>query len=193
MTAGPLVVLDACILIQAPLRDTLLRLAEEPRLYLPRWSDEIVAETVRNLEARIGLSSDKTAYLVAQLRKHFGDSWVTGYQPLVGRMANHPKDRHVLAAAVKCGASAIVTYNQRDFPASAVEPWGIEIQGPSAFLKRLYDLNPVVVAGKLHAQARNLGRTLPEQLAVLRKAVPAFVDAICRDLAAGRIAADCEL
>ena len=182
MTADFLVVLDACVLIPAPLGDTLLRLAEEPRLCVPRWSDEIVAETVRNLEGRIGLSSDKTAYLVGQLRKHFGDSWVTGYEPLIDRMTNHPKDRHVLAAAVRCGAPVIVTYNQRDFPATATEPWGIEIQGPSTFLKHQYDLNPSVVVDKLHAQARNLGRTLPEQLAVLRKAVPSFVDAICQDL-----------
>ena len=182
MTADFLVVLDACVLIQAPLRDTLLRLAEEPRLFVPRWSDDIIAETVRNLEEQIGLSSAKTAYLVGELRKHFGDAWVTGYAPLIGSMANDPKDRHVLAAAVKCGAPVIVTYNKRDFPAAATEPWGIEIQGPSTFLKHLYDLDPSVVIDKLHAQARNLGRTLPEQLAVLRSAVAPFVDAICQDL-----------
>ena len=122
MTSDFLAVLDACVLVQAPLRDTLLRLAEQPRLYVPRWSDEIITETVRNLENRIGLSREKTAYLVGQLSKHFGDSWVTGYEPLIDRMANHPKDRHVLAAAVKCGAAVIVTYNKRDFPAAAAEP-----------------------------------------------------------------------
>jgi len=74
---------------------------------------------------------------------------------------------------------------QRDFPAAATEPWGVEIQGPSTFLKYQYDLNPSVVVDKLHAQARNLGRTLPQQLAVLRNAVPSFVDAICQDLGTG--------
>lgn len=182
MTSDSLVVLDACVLVQAPLRDTLLRLAEQPRLYVPRWSDEIIAEAVRNLEARIGLSGEKTAYLVGQLRQHFGDCWVTGYEHLIDQMTNHPKDRHVLAAAARCGAGVIVTYNKRDFPSVATEPWGVEIQAPSAFLKDQYDLNPLVVVDKLRAQARNLGRTLLEQLAVLRKAVPSFVDAICRDL-----------
>lgn len=182
MTADLLAVLDACVLVPAPLRDTLLRLAEHPRLFLPRWSDEIISETVRNLEGRIGLSAEKTAYLVGQLRRHFGDSWVSGYEPLIDRMTNHPKDRHILAAAVKCGASVIVTYNKRDFPAAATDPWGIEIQGPSTFLKYQYDLNPSVVVNKLHAQARNLGRTLAEQLVVLRKAVPSFVNAISQDL-----------
>lgn len=182
MTADFLVVLDACVLVQAPLRDTLLRLAEQPRLYVPRWSDEIISETTRNLEGKIGLSSEKTAYLVGQLRQHFGDCWVTGYEPLIDCMANHPKDRHVLTAAAKCGASVIVTYNKRDFPVTATEPWGVEVQGPSTFLKHQYDLNPSVVVDKLYAQALNLGRTLPEQLTVLRKAAPSFVDAICQDL-----------
>ena len=160
MTADFLVVLDACVLVPASLRDTLLRLAEPPRLYVPRWSEEILTETVRNLESRIGLSK-AIAYLAGQLRKHFGDSWVTGYEPLIDRMGNHPKDRHVLAAAVKCGAQVIVTYNQRDFPVAATEPWGIEVQGPSTFLKYQYDLNPSVVVDKLHAPARNLGRAVP--------------------------------
>src|SRR5258708_455519 len=146
-------------------------MAEQPRLYIPRWSDEIILETVRNLEEQIGLSKEKTAYLVGQLREHFADSWVTGYEPLIDRMENHPKDRHVLAAAVKGGATVIVTYNKKDFPATATEPWGVEIQSPSTFLKYQYDLSPSVVVDKLHAQARNLGRTLPEQLTVLRKAV----------------------
>jgi predicted nucleic acid-binding protein len=182
VTADFLAVLDACVLVPAPLRDTLLRLAEPPRLYVPRWPEEIITEIVRNLEGRIGLSKARTDYLVGQLRKHFGDSWVTGYESLIERMGNHPKDRHVLAAAVKCGAQVIVTYNKRDFPVAATEPWGIEIQGPSMFLKCQYDLNPSVVVDKLHAQARNLGRKLPEQLAVLRHAASAFVDVICQDL-----------
>jgi predicted nucleic acid-binding protein len=182
VTADSLVVLDACVLIPAPLRDTLLRLAEHPHLYLPRWSDEIMDETVRNLQSRIGLSLERTGYLVSQLRAHFGDAWVYGHERLVPSMENHPKDRHVLAAAVKCGAQTIVTYNKRDFPAAAVEPWGVEIQGPSAFLKDLYETEPSIVLEKLREQARNLGRTLPEQLAVLRKAVPAFVDSVYRDV-----------
>jgi hypothetical protein len=41
MRADYRVVLDACVLIPMPLADTLLRMAEEPRLYLPRWSQMI--------------------------------------------------------------------------------------------------------------------------------------------------------
>ena len=38
----PLVVLDACVLANFSLCDTLLRLAEPPRLFEPKWSDEII-------------------------------------------------------------------------------------------------------------------------------------------------------
>ena len=110
------VILDACVLVQAPLRDTLLRLAEHPGLYHPRWSEEIIAEMQRALENKIGLAPSKTAYLVRELRRHFPDSWVTGLEPLVRTMTNHAKDRHVLAAAVRAGVQTIVTFNKSPGP-----------------------------------------------------------------------------
>jgi hypothetical protein len=54
MTGAPLVVLDACVLANFSLCDTLLRLADPPRLYEPKWSDEIVDETTRTLESKLG-------------------------------------------------------------------------------------------------------------------------------------------
>ena len=55
MSSGYQAVLDACVLVNAALRDTLLRLAEPPHLYLPRWSAEILLETTRTLEGKLGL------------------------------------------------------------------------------------------------------------------------------------------
>ena len=54
MSAGPVVVLDACVLANFSLCDTLLRLAETPSLYEPRWPAEFMAETVRTLESKLG-------------------------------------------------------------------------------------------------------------------------------------------
>jgi predicted nucleic acid-binding protein len=175
-------VLDACVVVPAALRDTLLRLAEEPRLYLPRWSDEIISEMARTLEREIGLTPLKTAHLVSELETHFGEAWVTGYETMLGQVTNDPDDRHVLAAAIKCGAPVIVTYNKRHFPQAALEPWGIEVQGPGAFLKDQYNLDPDLVIDKLHAQAENIGRSLPELLRVLKRVVPSFVTIIAADL-----------
>jgi hypothetical protein len=85
-----------------PVADTLLRLAEPPALYAPRWTDEILAEVTRTLVIRFGKAPEDALYREAAMRDFFRDSSVKDYQPLVERMTNHPKDRHVLAAAVAC-------------------------------------------------------------------------------------------
>ena len=43
----PIVVLDACVLANQTVADILLRLAEDPPLILPRWSEEILSEVRR--------------------------------------------------------------------------------------------------------------------------------------------------
>lgn len=178
-------VFDACVLVQAPLRDTLLRLAEAPDLYQPRWSDEIIAEMKRALQNQIRLAPAKIAYLERELRRHFGESWVMDFEPLVRKMTNDPKDRHVLAAAVRANAQSVVTFNRRHFPASATSPWGVEAVGPSTFLKVLYTRAPDVVIERLRQQAADLDRGMSEQLTVLAKAVPSFAELIRCDLGLG--------
>src|ERR1022692_4290909 len=64
----------------------------------------------------------------------FPDALVTGYEPLIGEMANDPKDRHVLAAAVRGGAEVLVTENLRDFPPAAVRSYGIQVVSQDAYL-----------------------------------------------------------
>jgi predicted nucleic acid-binding protein len=65
---------------------------------------------------------------------------VEGLEPLAQAMTSDPGDRHVLAAAVRANADLIATYNRRHFPIDSVRPWNIEAQGPSTFLRGLYDL-----------------------------------------------------
>lgn len=62
-----------------------------------------------------------------------------GYSP------DHPKDRHVLAAAVVCGAQTIVTFNLKDFPEDALVHWNVEAQSPDEFLIHQYHLAPEAV------------------------------------------------
>ena len=76
------------------------------------------------------------------------------YADLIPAMQNNPKDRHVLAAAVKSGSKLIVTYNGKHFPKEAMKPYEIEQQGPSTFLIGLYDLEPGIVSRKLTEQAQ---------------------------------------
>jgi predicted nucleic acid-binding protein len=181
MRADYRVVLDACVLIPMPLADTLLRMAEEPRLYLPKWSQTIMDEVTRNLIAKWQLEPEKARRREMQLRRHFPEAWVEGFEALTDAMTNDPGDRHVLAAAVRVHADLIVTYNRRHFPATSLKPWEIDVQGPSAFLRGLYDLDAGLFVGKLHEQAAAIGVSLPRLLRSLSKNVPQFVDYFCEE------------
>lgn len=172
-------ILDACVLLPMPLADTLLRMAETPRLYVPKWSDEIMDEVSRNLVSKWKKTPEQAALRERALRAHFPEAWVDEYGSLVPLMTNDPKDRHVVAAAAKSDTKLIVTYNAKDFPPSSLDPWGIERQGPSTFLMNLYDLDPGIVVRKLTDQARNVGLSLEALLLKLQVNVPVFVSFFC--------------
>jgi len=169
MTSDFPALLDACVLVQAAVRDTLLRLFER-RLFLARWTDEIIDETVRNLQKNLGRTQQQTDYLVGELRTHFPDAWVEpGYRELIPVMKNHEEDRHVLAAAVKAPCEVIITYNLKDFPEEALKPHGITAKRPDEFLIDLYHVNGEIVVHELHQQGAELKkpRTINEVLAWL--------------------------
>jgi len=110
---------DACVLVQAAVRDTFLRLFER-RLFLARWTDDIIDETVRPLQHKLGRTPEQTDRLLRELRSHFPDAWVdSGYRALIPAMTNHEKDRHIVAAAIKAPCEVIVTYNLKHFPKEA--------------------------------------------------------------------------
>lgn len=96
-------------------------------------------------------------------------------------MTNDPKDRHVLAAAARAHADLIVTYNRRDFPAASLQTWETEVQGPSTFLRGLYDLDAGLFVSKLHEQAAAVGVPLTHLLQSLAKNVPGFVEYFCEE------------
>jgi hypothetical protein len=55
-------------------------------------------------------------------------------------------DRHVLAAAIAGHADCIVTANLRDFPATALSPYGLEAIDPDTFIAQQWDLHPIHAA-----------------------------------------------
>lgn len=176
-------VLDACVLFSASVRDTLLVQAESPVLYVPRWSEEILKETSRNLVKRRNVPEEKAERLINNIRAAFPESCVTGFDNLLPAMGNDPKDRHVLAAAVKCGAQSIVTFNIKDFPESALEPWCVEAQHPDEFLVHQFHLDPKLTIEKLHVQASRLKTqerqwTIVDVLKKLSEFTPEFVELV---------------
>jgi hypothetical protein len=176
MTGTPLVVLDACVLANFSLCDTLLRLAEPPRLFEPKRSEEIIRETTRTLESKLGWPSSLAAHLEAELRAHFGEAWISGYEPLIPQMANDEKDRHVLAAAAHRHGhtSIILTLNLRHFRPEHLKPWGIRALHPQSFVSEIFREEQMLVMKKLEQQAANRGRSLRQLLNILSATVPEF-------------------
>lgn len=68
----------------------------------------------------------------------------------------YDNDRHVRAAAIRCGAQVIVTTNLRDFPAHALAPYDIEAQHPDSFVLHLLWLDPGAVLRTITGQANSL-------------------------------------
>ncbi|MEO8125643.1 MAG: PIN domain-containing protein [Bryobacteraceae bacterium] len=167
MNKDYLVVLDACVMAGGALRDTLLRLAETPRLFVPKWSDDIITETLRVLQTKLNKTSEQTQHLQNELRKAFPEAWVENYKILENQLTNHPKDRHVLAAAIRCSAQTIVTFNLKDFPANSLDPFDIEAL--DHFLVSQFHLDDALVTLKFTQQANKLNRTVEHQLQTFHK------------------------
>jgi predicted nucleic acid-binding protein len=182
MNADFPVILDACVLANQRITDLLLRLAETPRLFLPRWSKQILNETNRTLIQKLSWPEDLVNYRCEQMKVHFPEACVEGYEPIEQCVTNDEKDRHVLAAAIRARCEIIVTFNLKDFPLESLSAWGIEAQHPSKFLASLYSLNGGLVVQRLNQIAVNLKKTVPEILELLAEHVPAFALQVGSDL-----------
>lgn len=150
-------IFDACVLYPAPLRDFLMWLGLSGR-FRARWSRDIHEEWKRNLllnrpdltRAQVDRTSDL-------MDRAIPDGLVDKYEALVaGLTLPDPDDRHVLAAAIRCGASVIVTFNQRDFPADVLASYGVESQHPDEFVENLFDLDAAVVVAAAQRQRAQL-------------------------------------
>ncbi len=181
------VVLDASVLIPAALRDTLLRAAQEG-LYRLFWSRDILEEVRRNLVENRLTTEDGARRVLEHMMRAFPDALVEGYETLILSMSNHPKDRHVLAAAVEAGAQVIVTTNLRHFSPADTSRHGVEAQSPDSFLTDLFDFAPEAMVEILKSQAAALTRppeTVEDVLSALAVFAPSFAATVVQVLREG--------
>jgi hypothetical protein len=88
------------------------------------------------------------------------DAIVSGYENLIPGIAlPDPDDRHVVAAAIRAGASQIVTWNVRDFPSKELSKHGLARKTPDQFLIDLYSQWPEAVLAVTANARRNLRKT----------------------------------
>ena len=168
----PVVLLDACVLYPAPLRD-LLMWSATTGVISARWSAEILGEWVESLLAnRPDLKRERLERTCAEMNRAVPDALVTGYESLVPTLLlPDPDDRHVLAAAMTGGAETILTLNLKDFPADRL-PEGLSAVAPDAFLCRVFDHNPAALLQTMTAHRASLTRppkTAEEYVESLRK------------------------
>ncbi len=166
-----IVVLDACVLYPAPLRDFLMRLALTS-LFQARWTDEIHDEWIRSVLAdRPDITRESLDRCRELMDRHVPDCLITRYEFLIRTVTlPDPDDRHVLAAAIHGGAGVIVTFNLSDFPASVLGGYHIEAVHPDEFIVRLWDEAPAAVLESARRQREGLTRppkTAAEYLATL--------------------------
>jgi len=148
-------VYDANILYPASLRDLFIRLAQAG-LVQARWTDTIHDEWLRNvLKDSPQLSPERLARTRTLMNEAVRDCLVTGHDELIESLTlPDPDDRHVLAAAIRVGASVIVTFNLADFPAAALARFHIEAQHPDDFLISLLDAAPASSARQSNGSAK---------------------------------------
>ncbi|MGL4724203.1 MAG: PIN domain-containing protein [Scandinavium sp.] len=151
------VVLDACVLYPARLRDLLMHLGIVG-LYQPKWSECIQDEWCRNLLLnRQDIKAESLARTRLLMNMALPDANVTGYESLMeGLTLPDADDRHVLAAVLRSNAEAIVTLNHKDFPADSLKSFNIEALHPDEFIVDFFDLNPLLALEAVRRQRTSL-------------------------------------
>jgi predicted nucleic acid-binding protein len=148
---------DANVLYPAPLRDFLMHLALTGA-YRARWLAQVHEEWKRKLlKNRQDLTREQLDRTSSLMDKAVPNGLVTDYEPLIeGLQLADADDRHVLAAAIKCNASVIVTFNLKDFPVDILGPFNIEALHPDDFIVDLWDLDQAAVLEAAQRQRASL-------------------------------------
>lgn len=150
------VIYDACVLYPAPLRDLLMHLALSD-LFKARWTDQIHEEWINALLRRGKYDRSVLERTRDLMDLAVRDAKVFGYESLIDIIDLPDKDdRHVLAAAIKAGANAIITTNLIDFPDSELSKYDIEAIHPDDFIYYQIDLAPAVACGAIKRQRHSL-------------------------------------
>ena len=165
------VVVDANVLYDAAARDLLIRFALRG-LVRVRWTEEILDECFTALRRnRPELRDDRLVRMRKLMCEAVPDCAITGHEPLVDSIELPDLgDRHVVAAAVKSDAQAIVTFNTRDFPSASIARYHLEAIHPDDFFVNQIDLDPIAAVQVIHE--------LSEDLKAPRKTPPQIVEGL---------------
>lgn len=182
MNADYKILLDANVLANFAVCDLYLRLAEKPRLVLPKWTNQILDEVHRTHVEQLGWDQTLADTFRKAVTKSFPEAFISGYEDLVPLMTNDQKDRHVLAAAVREKLDIIISFNLKDFKPGDLEKWNVRALHPQDYLLTIYSMNPQVVIMKLNQIARKKEEELEDTIIRFGKALPAFSTRLLEDM-----------
>lgn len=173
MTSNFTVLYDSCVLYSNHLRDILIQLALTD-LFRAKWTNIIHEEWIRNLlKNRPDLQIEQLTQVKNLMNSKIRDCLITDFEQLIPFLdLPDPNDCHVLAAAIVAQVDVIVTFNLKDFPASAISPYGVEAKHPDDFLADLIDLNPlkvIAVVETCRTRLKKPPKTFDEYLEILLK------------------------
>jgi hypothetical protein len=127
-------------------------------LFRARWTERIHDEWIRNvLLNRPDIDRSQLERTRQLMNTNCHDCLVTEYEMLIDNLhLPDEDDRHVLAAAIRCGADAIITFNLKDFPEVELNKYGLEAIHPDDFVVNNFDLNAAKVLEAVRKQRGSL-------------------------------------
>ncbi|MDP0500794.1 MAG: PIN domain-containing protein [Verrucomicrobiota bacterium JB022] len=176
------VFLDACVLANYKVCDLLLCLAERPRQFSPHWSQEVLKETHRTQVNKLKWPTKLADHFRDQVTQTFPEGCIYGFEHIIAGLQNHPKDRHVLAAALHGHCNLILTFNLKDFRPEHLQPHGISACHPQDYLLVLYEMDAKQVISRVAAIAAKRGLSELDLLINLGKALPHFSSRLIDEL-----------
>ncbi len=151
-------ILDANVLYPFLVRDVLLSLAEAG-LYRAVWTAEINAEWSKHLIAEKPERKTAIEATIDAMNEAFPEAMTTGHEDLVPSLTlPDDDDRHVLAAAIRSGASVIVTENLKDFPPDILARYDIETRSADEFILSTFELYPTDALHALKTMRTRYGK-----------------------------------
>lgn len=151
-------VLDTNVIYPIDVRDLLFWFASYD-LYTPKWSKHIFDEW-EDVMKRKGVPENEILKRVNKANLAFPGALVENYEFLVSSLKlPDEKDRHVLAAAIKCNAHLIISNNLSDFPLDYLSSFDLSVKSADEFISDTIDLDNSLALEAF--QALVLNRTQP--------------------------------
>jgi hypothetical protein len=132
--------LDANVIRGHQTTDVLLSVARRG-VFEPRWTQQVINEMRRNRPP--GLSEAAIDKRIAAMNQAFPRAMTAApLQELQDQMQADPKDKHVLAGAVRSESHVLVTDNLKDFNPPLSGPNAMRVENLNQFLNRKLEEDP---------------------------------------------------